>query len=317
LKRAVPGPAVLLFAILVAGAAWGEDRIETIRDSKGYRELVYRGESLAEERSYDPLGSILEETTMGPSSLPLETRTYIRAGDRLVRVEARDGAGDQIGSRTYRYDRNGRLLGADSEGSLGPGSVGMIASQGLPQGSWVSGATSAKGAATSVLGYDRAGRATRFLTLVEGKAVSLESRAYAEGGSLKSVRLEDRVSGLVSDSLYDDEGRILTRTDSPAKGPRLRIEYSYDASGRLAEEKSFGQGKPFTKTYQYSEDGSVARAETRRDGILLLALSFIPGGRQEELYEDGVIFVRATYLGGRKVKDEFFSDGQAFRTRDY
>ena len=50
---------------------------------------------------------------------------------------------------------------------------------------------------------------------------------------------------------------------------------------------------------------------------MLLAVTYIENGRVEELYEDGALFVKATYIGGRKIKDEFFADGVLVRTRDY
>ena len=63
--------------------------------------------------------------------------------------------------------------------------------------------------------------------------------------------------------------------------------------------------------------GKIAREETRQDGQLLLVVSHTDDGRVEELYEDGMIFVKATYVGGRKVKDEFYADGVLLRQKDY
>jgi hypothetical protein len=303
--------------LLVARPSAAEDRIEKIPDSKGYKELVYRGDSLAEERSYDLKGALLEETSLGGDSLPEETRAYIREGGRLSRVEARDGSGAITGTRVYRYDRLGRLLGVDSDGSFGSGSAGMIATRALPSGSWVSGSQGGAKTKTTVLAYDDEGRATTLETLLDGTALSIENRSYGEGGILKTLHAEDKLSGLSSDLVYDEAGRVSVRTDIPAKGPKLRTEYRYDGSGRLIEERSFGQGRPFSKSYTYSDKGSLDRVETRRDGLLLLVVTYIENGRQEELYEDGSIFVRATYLGGRKVKDEFYADDLLVRTRNY
>ncbi len=49
----------------------------------------------------------------------------------------------------------------------------------------------------------------------------------------------------------------------------------------------------------------------------MLAVENIDNGRVEELYDKGELFVKATYIGGRKIKDEFFAGGVPFRTRDY
>lgn len=315
--RASTLPVLRLILLLSAGVATAEDRVEKIADSKGYRELVYHGDILAEERSFDLSGAILQESSLDASSLPVETKSYIREKGRIIRVEAADGSGATTGTMSYRYDRYGRLLGVDADGSLGPGSAGMITLHGLPQGAWVSGGEAAAKATTTVLAYDGSGRPTSLQTVVDGNPVSIEDRIYGDDGALKSVHSEDRLSGLSSDFRYDEGGRVVSRVDTPAKGPRLKTEYHYDGSGRLIEERTSGQGHPLSKSYSYDADGKVAKVETRRDGVLLLAVITIENGRQEELYEDGVMFVRATYLGGRKAKDEFFADGELARTREY
>jgi YD repeat-containing protein len=312
-----------ILALALSGVASGEDRTERIADSGAARELVYRDDILAEERSYDAQGAILEERIFDSSSLPVETRTYIREGGRIVKVEATDASGSPSGSMTYRYDRNGRLLGISSEGSYGAGSAGVISSHGAPQGTWVSSLGGGQGeggggnARTTVFEYDDLGRVSVAQTMRDGNTLSTEKRIYGEGGVLASIRIEDAVTGLSSELLYDPKGRISKRTDTPVKGPQIKIEYRYDDSGRLVEEISFRGKHRSSRTIEYAEDGSIAREETRRDGEILLAIVHIENGRVEELYENGSVFVKATYIGGRKVKDEFFSDGASIRTRDY
>jgi hypothetical protein len=61
----------------------------------------------------------------------------------------------------------------------------------------------------------------------------------------------------------------------------------------------------------------LTREETLRDGSLILSVDYTDDGRVEELYDDGQLFVKATYVGGRKVKDEFYSNGVVSRTREY
>jgi antitoxin component YwqK of YwqJK toxin-antitoxin module len=322
LKKA-PFLVMSILALALSGVASGEDRTERIADSGGARELVYRDDILAEDRSFDAQGAILEERIFDSSSLPIETRTYIREGGRIVKVEATDASGSPSGSMTYRYDRDGRLLGISSEGSFGAGYAGMISSHGVPQGTWVSSLGGGQGggdngnAMTTVFQYDDSGRVSIAQTMRDGNTVSKEKRIYGEGGILASVRIEDTVSGLCSELLYDAKGRISKRTDTPVTGPQSRIEYRYDDSGRLAEEIAFRGKHRSSRTIEYAEDGSIAREETRRDGEILLAIVHIENGRVEELYENGGVFVKATYIGGLKVKDEFFSDGVSIRTRDY
>jgi YD repeat-containing protein len=318
---------VSALALVAGGWATAEDRTETISDSKGSKDLVYSDDALVEERSYDLKGTLIEERIFDEASLPVETRIYVREGARLIRIDATDASGDPAGSRAYRYDRYGRLLGVSSEGSLGEGSAGMIASGGSPQGAWVSGARRSDDAKpldgdkplveTTVLGYDGAGRATIIQSMLDGAAIAIEKREYGENGFLVSVKLEDKKSGLISELAYDAKGLLATRIDTPAKGLPVKTEYAYDGSDRLTEEKSIKGGHRSAKAYEYSESGALSRVETRRDGEIVLAVTYIENGRIEEIYDEGVVFVKATYVGGRKVKDEFYADGDVLRTREY
>lgn len=290
----------------------GEDRIEIIKGAKGSKELVYRNDSLVEERSYDAGGSLLAERQFGADSLPTETKSYIRDEGRLEKVEARDSSGAIVGSRTYRYDRNGRLLGVSADGSLGAGEAGMVSAGPTPQGSWTHG-----GSATMVLGYDEAGRVASIRTMKDGKALSVEQRTYDQGGALSSVSTKELAAGSSTELRYDEKGRPIQGRELPAKGPERRSSFAYDESGRLIEELRRVGIHLTSIRRDYADDGSLSGVETRRDGMLILAVRYADDGRTEELYEDGILFVRASFVGGRKVKDEFYADGILTRSRDY
>jgi YD repeat-containing protein len=311
LKR-IPALALLVLSLAAAKAGAAEDRTEVIEGAKGRRELDYRNDVLAEERSYDAGGGILEERHFGPDALPVDTMRYLREGGRLVGVEDRDASGSVVGSLAYRYDREGRLLGLSAEGSLGEGSVGMLSAGGAPKGSWTE-----AGANTTVLGYDASGRAVVIETMKDGKVVSIERRSYGEDGILSSVEVEDRASGSSSELAYDEKGRQSLRRETSAKGAETRTQYRYDDAGRLVEELGRSGIHSTSVRRSYAEDGSLLRVETRRDGELLLAVEYSGEGRVEELYEDGELFVKASYAGGRKIRDEFYSAGVLLRSRDY
>jgi antitoxin component YwqK of YwqJK toxin-antitoxin module len=302
----------LFFSLSRAFICSGEDRTEVIKSQKGSKELVYRDDSLAEERSFDMAGSLLEEKTFGPDSLPTSTSSYIREEGRLARVEARDASGVIIGSRDYHYDRNGRLLGVSASGSLGDGAAGMVSSGGTPQGSWTE-----AGSTTTVLSYDETGKVVVSMSMKEGKTISIERRMYGEGGILSSIVTEDKVSGSSSELLFDEQGRQSQRREIPAKGIETATQYRYDESGRLLEELKRVGSHATSIRRTYAEDGKLARVETRRDGQLMLAIDYVENGRVEELYDDGILFVKASFVGGRKVKDEFYSEGVLVRARDY
>jgi antitoxin component YwqK of YwqJK toxin-antitoxin module len=287
------------------------ERTERLAGKKGYRELVYRSDQLVEERSYDEQGALLGEKYIGDDSLPYETRVYERAAGKLTRVEARNGSGVAIGSLRYHYDRSGRLLGLDAEGSFGTASSGMIATADGPQGSWT------KGGLTTVIAYDENGRAVASQTVAAGKAASIERRSYDARGALSSVSVEDKAKGSSFELSYDAEGRLARRVESLSGGGELSTSYRYDKSGRLVEEAAAQGDSLRLVSRSYAEDGSLERVETRQAGELLLAVEYVEGGRVEELYDAGKLFVKASYEGGRKVKDEFYDEGKLLRTREY
>ena len=117
--------------------------------------------------------------------------------------------------------------------------------------------------------------------------------------------------------LYDEDGRMSSKIVTPSKGPPAKTRYSYDGAGRLVEETTRQGEHRNEKKMTYSESGTLTREETLRDGSLILSVDYTDDGRVEELYDDGQLFVKATYVGGRKVKDEFYSNGVVSRTREY
>jgi antitoxin component YwqK of YwqJK toxin-antitoxin module len=302
----------LLCAIASARPCAAEDRTERIAGSKGWKELDYRGDKLAEERSFDTSGALLEERSFNAASLPVVTKRYIRSGGLLLRVEASDAAGSPIGSMSYHYDRDGRLLIARAAGVFGDEAAGIVASEGSPQGSFVESSSAA-----TVLAYDGQGRATLLQDMKEGKVSRIERRTYGEKGAIASIAVEDKSSGSTTTISYDEAGRESGRRAVGPKGEETVTSYGYDDSGRLLEERTAVGDHELSVKRIYAEGGALARAETRRDGALVLAVDYAGDGKTEELYEDGRVFVKASYKGGRKVKDEFYADGKLERTREY
>ena len=270
----LPRIALALILCLTALASFGEgktdtaenERTERLAGKSGYRELVYQGKDLVEERAFDAKGALLEERYMGGDSLPYETRSYIRAEGRLERVEAKDGSGVALGSMSYRYDRSGRLVGLDMEGSFGEGSAGMISTEDGPQGAWT------KDGVTTILAYDAEGRAIAEQTVKDGEAQSIEKRSYGGKGSLRSVSVQDKTSGLSSELGYDENGRLSSRTETKSGGVEAKMSYRYDTTGRLIEESTKIGEHTSLVSRSYAKDGNLERVETRRDGELLLAV---------------------------------------------
>lgn len=303
---------LVLASLLRSEACLAEDRTERIEGSEGTKELDYRDGVLTEERSYDPDGRIVLERRFSPEALPVLTKSYLREQGLLVRIEAADASGAPVGSMSYSYDGDGRLLSVKSEGALGEDAVGMIASYGAPQGSWIK-----EGGSTEIVAYDADGRASILESVDEGKVARVEKRTYTGKGIKASSLIDDRKTDTETELSYDEAGRLAKRREIPAKGPESTTLYRYDEGGRIAEELRRTGTHELSVRRSYSKDGALARAETRRDGVLVLAVDYAGKGRAETLYEGGKAFVRATYAGERKVKDEFFADGVLVRTREY
>ena len=303
---------ILLCLIMAAPLCTGEDRTERIDGATGWKELLYRNDALVEERSFDADGGLLLERSFSPEAIPLVTKRFIREFGHISKIEATDASGIPIGARSYHYDREGRLLLVSSDGVLGEDAVGMMASSGTPQGSWTS-----TGSKTTIIAYDEAGRANLLQYMKDGKVTSIEKRNYGADGVLASVDLDDKSSGMSTTITYDEKGRQSQKKEVAVKGEEALTRYGYDDSGRLVEEEKRSGGHVLSIRRSYATDGAQSRVETRRDGSLILAVDYADTARVEELYEDGMLFVKATYVGGRKVKDEFYVDGALQRSREY
>lgn len=292
----------------------GLRKVELALPDGGLRELSYRGTHLVEERLVDRTGALIEESLYKEgASAPYEKRAYVRsATGRLLRIEARDASGALVGSLDYRYDKEGRLLGVAPSGVLGGASAGMLSAGGSPQGAWT-----VDPGTTTVFSYDGRGRQIDATTIRNGTAIAVEHRDYGEGAFPSKIETKDLLSDATTIAFFDDSGRISSKIVSESGRETARVAYIYDANGRLVEESTSYRSGGFTsRTLYYDADGALRREETRRDGSLVGAVEYIEGGRIEELYRGGRLFVKATYLAGRKVKDEFFADGVPIRVKE-
>lgn len=260
---------------------------------------------------YDAAGSLLEESFFTADGLS-ERREYIRGEGRLLRIEAADVSGKLVGSIEYRYDGRGRLIGLKPMGSLGSGSIGMLASGASPEGSWYG-----SGDSITVLLLDVEGRPLREEKLVGGTSISRRSFVYGEDGFIEHSEETDLASdeSMVSD--FDDKGRLLVKAEKLKGILRSRTEYRYNPEGKLVEERSRSKLSLVLRSFAYDEAGALAREETRIDGLLSGAIEYRGDIKILERYHEGSLFVRSSYSSGRKIKDEFFDEGLVTRTKEY
>jgi hypothetical protein len=301
----------------------GAERVErTALPGGTSRERVYRGSALVEERIVDKSGALLKEiffaaepSTDADEGAIAETWNYLRSpSGRLQRVEIRDSRGDLVGTREYRYDGSGRLLGVSLSGDAGSESAGMLSSGAALQGTWVSTPSS-----TTVLAYDDRARPTALQTMREGNVVLVERRIYGEGPF--PIRIETENKASESKTVVECDaatGRSTVKIELRSGRETARTTYGYDEAGRIREETTRDVAGNVTKrSLTYKTDGSLEREETRYNGIIMSAVEYLDGSRIEELYRGGELFVKATYRDGRKIKDEFFSKGEKLREKEY
>jgi YD repeat-containing protein len=303
--------AALTLLLFVPFAGPSQENSELRPDPKGWREIVYRGGAIVEERLTAVDGNLIEEIKYGPSG-PIERRSYVREGGRLARVDISGASGAPTGSMEYRYDVRGRLLRVEYKGAFGTGGAGMVATAAAPSGAWTS-TTSA----VYVRSLDQRGRPLVIETLREGKVLVRETRSYGDGAFPIRAQLDDIASDSSTVTEYDGIGRPMLRVSSSRKTEISRVAYAYDDAGRLVEESTRIPGSRETRRLSYGPDGALSREEFSVGAAVNRIVSHESGLRIEELYQDGELFVRTTYSGGRKIKDEFFEGGALRRFKEY
>jgi hypothetical protein len=274
-------------------------------------ETEEREGDIVTRRLYDDSGAILEESFFDAKGL-YERRIYMRSAGRLRRVEARASDDSLLGTLDYRYDGLGRLLAVIPTGSMGSGSVGMIASGPTPSGAWAGDGTS-----LTVQLLDEQGRQTKVETLAGGKAVERTTYAYAEGDLPVRAEEQDLNAGISVVSDFDAQGKLLVREEFSKGVLSLRTDYRYDSEGRLAEERYRDKGRLVIRSFSYGEKETLEREETRIDGIISEAVEYRGELRIVERYFEGSLFAVTTYAAGRKTKDEFYADGDLIRVKEY
>jgi hypothetical protein len=284
------------------------------KTGSGSLERVLKGGVLREERRSGQRGELLEELFYFESGLLRERRAYGYEARRLAKVEAFDSGGAPLGALSYRYDPRGRLAELAATGSFGEARSGLL---GLPGGGIAAEWSTLEGELL-LRRFDQAGRVASVETRRGDAVLRRESFSY-EGSSARPSfsLLEDLASGEGTEKAFDAAGRILSLRVLSKGAERSRTDFAYDAKGRLESERTRSGGSLTLRSLSYDEEGGLLREETRKDGLLFRTVVFAGEGRVEEYFEGGILVLRATYEGARKVKDEFFEGGQVARSRSY
>ena len=303
--------AALLICILCPPVASAQERVERRGDPRGSRELIYRDGVLVEELLYGFDSALLEDSFFSSGKLE-ERLTYQRTEGSLTRVEARDGRGALTGTLRYAYDPSGNLLNVIGDGSFGSAAAGVLGTDVPPMAAWTS-----AGDQVRAVRYDGEGRPIFTATTKGSAVVETRSDSYGSGPLPTRSVLSETSSGQTRTTDYDEEGRARLLVVSKDSNELSRTEYRYDDSGRLVEERTRTGLDLSSRLLVYDAAGALAREEYRDNGVVNKVV-LQPGlDRVEELYDDGVMFVRVSFSGGRPVKEEFFADGVLAWTREY
>jgi len=277
-------------------------------------EKVFTEGLLAEERSFDRAGRPTAERFYLEGRL--ERRVEYRYGPRgLAAAETYDAQGALLSRERYELGPRGELRRVTRESSGDP--VQSLALTG--KGGRRFEGRLASGGYELVERYDPQGRLDSSQVLRDGKPGELLRNAYEKNlEHPRSSERSDPASSTRTVTRYDAAGRLAERVTFQGQKKQEQWSYSYDSRGnRIQAICRGGQG---TETWSYSYDGSgrLIGEESRVHGELVKVTRYQENGiRVEELYREGSPFLRVTYAGGRKIREEVLSAGQVVRVREF
>jgi YD repeat-containing protein len=285
----------------ISSAGTGREEKEFASGSLEARRLSSADGTLAIEESFRA-GALVE-------------RTAFTWSDGML-AQARTTGPDGVLLRTdeYLYRRNGSLR--EVRRSVPSGAVDgarfFWGSTGIAQ------ARSTAGTGLFVTRYDAEGRVTSRERRAAGALVSREEFVFRPGsGALESSVESLPGQGRIVRRQYDEAGRLILETAEGSKDAGERTEYTRDAEGKLTAKKRLGLLGLEEWRYAYAAGGELSVERYSRRGALEKVTTYLGGGRRvEELYAQGEAFLRVTWEGSRRVREEVLDAGQVVRGRD-
>jgi YD repeat-containing protein len=291
-------------------------------------ERVYEGDSLAEERSYDPGGRLLVEKLY--SGGRVERTQYRYGASGLSSVESFGPDGELRSRERYELGPKGELRRVRRETGAGTGrGAGQDGQEAQP--------AQAQSAQTEELAlvagdgrlYEErlrgGGRGLISRYDLEGRVSSQET--WREGELLESLDTTWAGRTPVASELSADGRRTVTRFDAQGRETSRRVTgggktledwtFRYDGAGRRVQAVLVDEHGTEQWSYFYDGAGALAREEYRARGQLARVVRYEEDGRVEELYRAGLPFLLVTWRGGVKVLEEFLEGGQVVRRRQF
>ncbi|HUX40921.1 MAG TPA: hypothetical protein VMV83_07125 [Rectinemataceae bacterium] len=283
----------------------------------GHRiERTWQGATLVDETEYGSSGEMLGESAYSPDTPGelLWTESYEYTKGKLTKVSRSDAEGKETGSRSYRYDPDGRLLSVELGGYYGQVDVGTLGHGGLPQAFW----QDAPDGTMRIELFDRLGNVASVSFIKEEKAYALQRFVYDKEGRLLSDSLDNVDEGTSVLSTYGNDGRLAARVTKKGDATIESREYQWDKAGDLIVETRSLPLPIVRIDRSWDDKGELLHEERRENGELLLVVNYEPNSvRVEETWAHGQLVVRTRFENGIKVLEEFFKDGVVVRTRNY
>ena len=275
-------------------------------------ESEFIGETLIARRRFDPGGAILTEESYRGGTLE-EKSVFTYAGSRLLRIRSTGPDGSLLRTDEYLYAGNGRLRevrrltagGQASDSRFFAGSGGLAGERHLA------------GGALFIARYDAKGRVVSRERRVADATAAREDFIYrADSNALLSSTQTLAREGRVTRRQYDGKGRLLVETVSGPGSASERTEYRWDDSDRATSRVRQGRAGLEEWAYGYDAEGTLLREEYRRGGALEKVTVFLGNNtRVEELYAEAELFLKVTWEGERRVKEEVFENRRPVRER--
>ncbi len=301
-------------------------RWEIVRSSDGRREeREYQAGALAARRLYGKGGELMQEETYRDGA-PAGRTVFQYVEGELTRATAYGADGTVASSTEYFLTASGRLREVRSSAPAAPlQSAGQV--MGSPRSTEAAGVASPGslaeertrvGGEATVARYDASGRLavqeTRDAgTVVERERISYEGEDRAPASSTTEVPAEGRVRAVsYAHGLESSERTTVFGTLVET------IAWQRDPTGRaLVKRRTTPRGAEEWR-YRYGEGGTLVREEYLDRGSMVSVTTYGEDDeRTQELFAEGLPFMRVYYQGASKTKEEVILNGTVVRERTF
>lgn len=288
-------------------------RWETSRGGEGSprEEREFASGRLAVRRVYDPSGSILTEESFRAGAL-LEKTVFTYAGSRLSRVRTTGPDGSLLRTEEYLYAASGALRwvrrtmadGQTRQSRFFAGTSGLAEER------------NTAGDVLFVARYDTRGRVVqRERRDAQGLASREDFVFRITSNTLESSTETLPRQGKIARRQYDDKGLLAVEAVTGPGNAVERIEYSRDEEGRATTKRRQSRAGIEQWVYSYEANGDLAREEYLSRGSREKLTLYTGGGRVEQMYAEGELFLTVTWEGEKRVKEQVYEGGVLVRER--